>query len=31
MPEWLKITNNFNAVFVVFVRESQGKHAGDLY
>lgn len=29
MSEWLKVINNFNAVFIIFVRESQVKHAVD--
>lgn len=29
VPEWLKIINNCNAFFMVFVRAGQEKHAGD--
>lgn len=29
MPEWLEIIPNCNVVFMVFVRESPEKHAGD--
>ena len=29
MSEWLKVINNFNAVCIIFVRESQVKHAVD--
>jgi len=29
MPERLKLINNFNVVFIIFVRESQVMHAVD--